>query len=135
MYCRNTGLGLALPAILKGYKLILVIPDKMSEEKLAHLRAMGIEIILTRSDVQKGDPEYYTEVAAKLVEDTPNSFLQINFLILQTIHTRNNNRTRNMGSNKSKSRCICCWRWYRWNHQRDRKIFKKSESRDRYYCR
>ena len=40
----NTGLGLALPAILKGYKLILVIPDKMSEEKLAHLRAMGIEI-------------------------------------------------------------------------------------------
>ena len=79
-------MGLALPAILKGYKLILVIPDKMSEEKLAHLEAMGIEIILTRSDVQKGDPEYYTEVAAKLVEDTPNSFLQINFLILQ-IHT------------------------------------------------
>ena len=75
----NTGLGLALPAILKGYKLILVIPDKMSEEKLAHLRAMGIEIILTRSDVQKGDPEYYTEVAAKLVEDTPNSFFANQF--------------------------------------------------------
>ena len=75
----NTGLGLALPAILKGYKLILVIPDKMSEEKLAHLRAMGIEIILTRSDVQKGDPDYYTEVAAKLVEDTPNSFFANQF--------------------------------------------------------
>ena len=70
---------MALPAILKGYKLILVIPDRMSEEKLAHLRAMGIEIILTRSDVQKGDPEYYTEVAAKLVEDTPNSFFANQF--------------------------------------------------------
>ena len=75
----NTGLGLALPAILKGYKLILVIPDKMSEEKLAHLGAMGIEIILTRSDVQKGDPEYYTEVAAKLVKNTPNSFFANQF--------------------------------------------------------
>ena len=100
MHCRNTGLELALPAILKGYKLILVIPDKMSEEKLAHLRAMGIEIILTRSDVQKGDPEYYTEVAAKLVEDTPNFFAN-QFLILQ-IHTYTKQQpARNMGSNKS----------------------------------
>ena len=56
----NTGLGLALAAKLKGYKLILVIPDKMSEEKIRHLEAMGVEIIMTRSDV---DPWLDEEVS------------------------------------------------------------------------
>src|SRR3982751_3534153 len=49
----NTGLGLALVAVVKGYRLKLVIPDKMSSEKIAHLRALGAEVILTRSDVGK----------------------------------------------------------------------------------
>ena len=52
----NTGLGLALVAAKKGYKLLLVIPDKMSREKIRHLKAMGVEIIMTRSDVEKGHP-------------------------------------------------------------------------------
>jgi len=69
----NTGLGLALVAGQKGYKLKVVVPDKMSQEKIQHLRAMGAEIIMARSDVQKGHPEYYQEVAAKLAERTPNS--------------------------------------------------------------
>ncbi|NND45620.1 MAG: pyridoxal-phosphate dependent enzyme, partial [Xanthomonadales bacterium] len=55
----NTGLGLALVAALKGYRLILVIPDKMSREKISNLKAMGAEVVLTRSDVAKGHPEYY----------------------------------------------------------------------------
>ena len=55
----NTGIGLALAARLKGYRLVLVIPDKMSQEKINHLRALDTEIILTRSDVGKGHPEYY----------------------------------------------------------------------------
>ena len=59
----NTGLGLALVAAAKGYRLILVIPDKMSREKIFHLRAMGAEIVLTRSDVGKGHPEYYQDKA------------------------------------------------------------------------
>ncbi len=59
----NTGLGLALVASQKGYKLILVIPDKMSQEKIFHLRAMGAQVILTRSDVSKGHPEYYMDLA------------------------------------------------------------------------
>ena len=59
----NTGLGLALVAAQKGYKLVLVIPDKMSQDKILHLRAMGAEVILTRSDVEKGHPEYYADVA------------------------------------------------------------------------
>jgi cystathionine beta-synthase len=54
----NTGLGLALVAVKKGYKLILVIPDKMSQEKIFHMKAMGEEIIMKRSDVQRGHPEY-----------------------------------------------------------------------------
>ena len=75
----NTGLGLALAAKLKGYKLILVIPDKMSEEKIRHLEAMGVEIIMTRSDVENGHPEHYQSIAEKLLKSTPNSFFANQF--------------------------------------------------------
>ncbi|HMN40974.1 MAG TPA: cystathionine beta-synthase [Phycisphaerales bacterium] len=69
----NTGLGLALVARQRGYTLKVVVPDKMSQEKIQHLRAMGAEVILTRSDVEKGHPEYYQDVAAALAKATPNS--------------------------------------------------------------
>ena len=65
----NTGLGLALAAIHKGYKLTLVIPDKMSQEKIFHLRAMGVNIIMTRSDVSKGHPEYYQDMAKRIAAE------------------------------------------------------------------
>lgn len=64
----NTGLGLALVAALKGYRLLLVIPDKMSKEKIFHLRAMGAQIVLTRSDVLKGHPEYYQDLAESIAK-------------------------------------------------------------------
>jgi len=70
----NTGLGLALVAAQKGYRLVLAIPDKMSQEKIFHLRAMGAEVVMTRSDVSKGHPEYYRDVAERLAQETPNSF-------------------------------------------------------------
>ncbi|MCX5789677.1 MAG: pyridoxal-phosphate dependent enzyme [Elusimicrobia bacterium] len=70
----NTGLGLALVAAQKGYKLVLVIPDKMSQEKISHLRALGAEIVMTRSDVEKGHPEYYQDLAEEIARKTPNSF-------------------------------------------------------------
>ncbi len=70
----NTGLGLALVAAVKGYKLILVIPDKMSREKILHLKAMGAEVIMTRTDVNKGHPEYYQDMAERIAKETPNAF-------------------------------------------------------------
>ncbi len=70
----NTGIGLALVAAQKGYKLILVIPDKMSKEKIFNLKAMGAEIILTRSDVAKGHPQYYQDLAKTIAEETDNSY-------------------------------------------------------------
>src|SRR5882762_7379251 len=62
----NTGLGLALVAAQKGYRLLIVVPDKMSQEKIFHLKAMGAEVVLTRSDVTKGHPEYYQDLAMTL---------------------------------------------------------------------
>ena len=65
----NTGLGLALVAAQKGYRVILVLPDKMSQEKIFNLRAMGAEVVLTRSDVVKGHPEYYQDVGARIARE------------------------------------------------------------------
>ena len=65
----NTGLGLALVAAQKGYRLLIVVPDKMSQEKIFHLKAMGAEVVLTRSDVTKGHPEYYQDMAARLARE------------------------------------------------------------------
>ena len=70
----NTGLGLALIGGAKGYRTILVIPDKMSQEKIAHVRALGAEVRLTRSDVMRGHPEYYQDMAARLAAEIPGSF-------------------------------------------------------------
>lgn len=70
----NTGIGLALVAALKGYKLILVVPDKMSREKVFHLRALGTDVRLTRSDVSKGHPEYYQDYALRLAREIPGAF-------------------------------------------------------------
>jgi cystathionine beta-synthase len=65
----NTGLGLALVAAQKGYRVILVLPDKMSQEKIFNLRAMGAEVVLTRSDVVKGHSEYYQDVGARIARE------------------------------------------------------------------
>jgi cystathionine beta-synthase len=71
----NTGLGLALVAAQKGYKLILVVPDKMAREKIFHLRAMGAQVVLTRSDVGKGHPEYYQDMAQRIASETGAFFV------------------------------------------------------------
>lgn len=70
----NTGLGLALVASQRGYRCVLVVPDKMSREKVMHLQALGATIITTRSDVGKGHPAYYQDLARKIANETTNSF-------------------------------------------------------------
>jgi len=65
----NTGLALALVAAQKGYRLLLVIPDKMSHEKIAVLKAMGAEVVMTRSDVGRGHPEYYLDMGKRLAAE------------------------------------------------------------------
>ena len=59
----NTGIALAIMALKKGYKMIVVVPDKMTIEKVYHLRALGAEVVITRSDVSKGHPDYYLDIA------------------------------------------------------------------------
>jgi len=71
----NTGLGLALVAQQKGYPLVLVLPDKMSQEKIFNLRAMGAEVVLTRSDVAKGHPEYYQDLGKRIAEERGAYFI------------------------------------------------------------
>src|SRR5438067_6425 len=75
----NTGLGLALIARIKGYRVVLVVPDKMASEKILHLKALGAEIHVTRSDVGKGHPEYYQDLAARLAREIPGAWLADQF--------------------------------------------------------
>ena len=75
----NTGLGLALVARAKGYRVVLVVPDKMSTEKVLHLKALGAEVHLTRSDVGKGHPAYYQDLAARLAREIPGAFFADQF--------------------------------------------------------
>ena len=71
----NTGLGLALVAAARDYRLIVVIPDKMSTEKIQHLHGLGADIRITRTDVDKHHPQYYVNLARQIADSTPDSWL------------------------------------------------------------
>jgi cystathionine beta-synthase len=70
----NTGMGLALVAIIKGYKLICVMSDKQSKEKMDILRAVGAKVVVCPTDVEPTDPRSYYSVSKRLAEETPNSW-------------------------------------------------------------
>jgi cystathionine beta-synthase len=70
----NTGAGLALVGAIRGYKCIFVMPDKMSTEKIATLRAFGAKVVICPTAVEPEDPRSYYEVTKRLVKETPNSF-------------------------------------------------------------
>jgi cystathionine beta-synthase len=69
----NTGVGLALVGASKGYRTLLVVPDKMSREKVLHAKALGAEVVITRSDVGKGHPDYYQDLAQTITSRTPGA--------------------------------------------------------------
>jgi cystathionine beta-synthase len=69
----NTGLGLALVGSRKGYRILLVVPDKMAREKVLHCKAMGAEVIVTRSDIGRGHPDYYQDLAESIAARTPGA--------------------------------------------------------------
>jgi cystathionine beta-synthase len=71
----NTGVGLAMVASVKGYKMIFVMPDKMSEEKRAILRAYGAKVVVTPTNVPPESTEHYTKVAERIARETPNSYM------------------------------------------------------------
>jgi cystathionine beta-synthase len=70
----NTGVGLAIAAALKGYRCIFVMPDKMSNEKIAMLRAYGAEVVITPTAVDPDSPESYYSVSSRLAEEIPGGF-------------------------------------------------------------
>jgi len=70
----NTGMGLALAAIVKGYKCIFVLTDKQSKEKMDILRAVGAEVVICPTDVAPDDPKSYYSVSRRLSEEIPNSW-------------------------------------------------------------
>lgn len=71
----NTGLGLAMAAIAKGYKMVFTLPDKMSKEKIDILKAFGATVIITPTNVSPEHPANYIKVAERIVKETPNSFM------------------------------------------------------------
>jgi cystathionine beta-synthase len=70
----NTGIGVAIYAAVKGYKVIFTIPDKMSEEKINLMKAFGAEVIVCPTEVPPDSPESYYQVAKRIAQETPNSF-------------------------------------------------------------
>jgi cystathionine beta-synthase len=70
----NTGASLALLAAVRGYKCIFVMPDKMSQEKILHLRAFGAKVVVCPTAVEADDPRSYYKVSRRIADETPNSF-------------------------------------------------------------
>jgi cystathionine beta-synthase len=71
----NTGIGLAIFAAVRGYKVTFTMPDKVSEEKRALLRAYGAKVVIAPTDVAPSSPEHYVNVAKRLSRETPNSYM------------------------------------------------------------
>ena len=82
----NTGLGLAMVAAASGYRCIVTIPDKMSQEKIDMLKSYGAEVIVTRTDLDHDHPDSYVQVAKRIARETPGGFYTDQYYNLSLIH-------------------------------------------------
>ena len=106
----NTGAGLALAAIQKGYRAIFVMPDKMSQEKTRYLKALGAQVVSCPTAVEPEDPRSYYSVSRRIAEETPNAILANQF-IFAPAGSRANPAVIGAGTSSSGSgmRASCMW--------------------------
>ena len=114
----NTGMGLALAAIVKGYKLICVSTDKQSKEKFDVLRAVGAEVVVCPTDVTPDDPRSYYSTSKRIAEETPMRGMLINTTTLRMPKPITSRRARDMGANCGKNHSLCCGGRHWWNNLR-----------------
>ena len=125
----NTGMGLALAAIVKGYKLICVSNDKQSKEKFDVLRAMGAEVVVCPTDVEADDPRSYYSVSKRISEETKNSWYVNQYdNPSNTIAHYESTGPEIWKQTNGKIDQLCCRCRYRWNNFRCWKIFKRNET-------
>jgi len=125
----NTGMGLALAAIVKGYKCIFVLADKQSKEKCDILKAVGAEVVVCPTAVEPTDPRSYYSVSKRLAEETPNSWYVNQYDNPSNAKaTLRKYRTRNLETNRRENYTFCCWCWNRRNNFGCRQVFKRTKS-------
>ncbi len=126
----NTGMGLALTAIAKGYKCIFTLADKQSQEKIDILRAVGAEVIVCPTNVAPDDPRSYYSVAKKLTETIPNAFYPNQYdNPFEHPGSLRNHRTRDLGTNRREDYSFRCRSRHRRHHQRSVQIPERAERR------
>jgi cystathionine beta-synthase len=113
----NTGMGLALTAVARGYKCIFTMADKQSQEKINILKAVGAEVIVCPTNVEPDDPRSYYSVARKLSKEIPNSIYPNQY------DNPSNAQAHSLRGN----------RWYRWFDVRHSKIFERAKQ-EACYC-
>ena len=125
----NTGMGLALAAIVKGYQCIFVTTDKQSKEKVDILRAVGAEVIVCPTNVEPSDERSYYSVSKRLGDEIPNSWY-VNQYDNPSNAVAHYEQTgpRNLGADRRQSNTFCCRSGNWWNHFWYSKVLKGEKS-------
>ncbi len=125
----NTGMGIALAAIAKGYKCIFTMADKQSQEKINILKAVGAEVVVCPTNVEPEDPRSYYSVAKKFNEDIPNSFYPNQYdNASNAVGALRDYRPGDLESNRWQDYSLCSYCRNGWINERDIKVFERTES-------
>ena len=127
----NTGHGLAIAAAIRGYRCIFVMPDKMSAEKIALLRAYGAEVVITPTAVARESPESYYSVADRLAREIPGAFQPNQYFNQVNPETHELiDRPRDLGADRRRDRRVRRRRRHRRHDHRRRALPEADEARD-----